>query len=516
MKLKPTLLALGAAAALGAASSAHALTYFGQGASGVTGTQVRVQPNGIGHALIMPYFNVQGDAEGGTETLFNISNSDSTNGKAVRLLIRGAANGDYLLASTVLLAPGDVWTAKIARGLHGPIMMSSDKSCGFTTLYQSGPSPDGLLNREYVVPYLSKEAEDTHEGEGYIEFVNMADIVPGATLDDVKSRNCTALWDKLTGDYAPVDQAAATAAGLEGSTGGISGIWYLINHANWTTYGGAMTAIRVEDDYGNNARSYVLFSSQIHGAIAGKVPSSWAGQFKYCPMGWSPCPLEVNRKGLSADALGVVGWKQVPDLSTPLIPAFDTPEKQVEAIADQMMRSAIVNDYVSDPNPTGAGAVPMLTDWVISHPLRRYYGAVDYGNSAGEAAIKYNEAISRRYSLTLVNSPDMGSVACQGGPNPAFSGPSQNGGSFIIYDREGIRTSDGQMGIGQNCGSVFTLGFAEKSPMHATVGRVVKTPPTAAGWMRWDIGAQPVTGFAAFSSRNLESKITYPVTWPHR
>ena len=71
MKPKPTLLALGAAAALGAASSAHALVYFGADASVALGTKVSVQPNGTDHALIMPYFNAQGS----TVTAFNITDS---------------------------------------------------------------------------------------------------------------------------------------------------------------------------------------------------------------------------------------------------------------------------------------------------------------------------------------------------------------------------------------------------------------------------------------------------------
>lgn len=84
MKLKHTLLALGAAAALGFGSAANAIVYFGPGEPHPSlplmdivpittidkGTQLALRDSG--HMLILPYYN----AQGGTVTMLSITNSD--------------------------------------------------------------------------------------------------------------------------------------------------------------------------------------------------------------------------------------------------------------------------------------------------------------------------------------------------------------------------------------------------------------------------------------------------------
>ena len=506
IKLKPTLLALGAAAALGAASSAPAIAYFGEGESGDTGTRVSVQPNGIGQALIMPYFN----AQGGTVTAFNITNfsyGSYGSGKAVRVHVRGAANGDRLLSFTVFLAPGSVWTAEITRGANGlPRIKGSNNAC---TFIKDGGMYGGLdtsFVTTELAPYISDAAKAKHAGEGYIEIINMADIT-GAALDDLKNGNCAALNNNLMNTTEPVNKATAIAAGLASPSGTLMGNWYIINQTNWSAFSGAMTAIDVD------GRSYIRFAPN-YDDIGGSA-SGWAAQFAGC--NWSPCVPTVNSKGLSADVLGVTDWSQVPDLSTPLIPAFGTPQKQVEAIAKQMERSETVNDYVSEPN----GSVPMLTDWVMSHPLRRFAGAVDYGSAASAAQVKRDSSRAiPAYGLISLATPvaEMGPVACNGDP----IGPSEptNGGRFVFASRDGNYT-DRSVKVEENCGAVFTLGFADASPMSAIVGRAVVEPPAAAGWLRWQTydGESvdvPVTGFAVFSAKNEASRITYATTWPHR
>ena len=80
-----------------------------------TPTSEEVRQSGTGHQLIVPYFNTQV----GNATLFNIVNTDTVNGKAVKVRFRGASNSDDVFDFQLFLSPGDVWTANISKGPNG-------------------------------------------------------------------------------------------------------------------------------------------------------------------------------------------------------------------------------------------------------------------------------------------------------------------------------------------------------------------------------------------------------------
>ncbi|MBK6650400.1 MAG: hypothetical protein IPG42_12345 [Betaproteobacteria bacterium] len=106
----PYLLNLLKAACLAAlvCSVAHAGLIVGTRAIGNSGvgatdaTGVVVNTDGIGHVLVVPYFN----AQGGNVSILSVVNTDIINGKAVKVRYRGASNADNLLNLTVFLAPG--------------------------------------------------------------------------------------------------------------------------------------------------------------------------------------------------------------------------------------------------------------------------------------------------------------------------------------------------------------------------------------------------------------------------
>ena len=55
-----------------------------------TATVLQPTPDGIGHILLVPYFSTNN----GNTTLLSIVNTDVTNGKAVKVRFRSAANSD--------------------------------------------------------------------------------------------------------------------------------------------------------------------------------------------------------------------------------------------------------------------------------------------------------------------------------------------------------------------------------------------------------------------------------------
>src|SRR5512140_277165 len=96
--MRKNLIALSAAAfvgGLGLSGSATAGVFADTGVVGTVdytsnATREDVRLSGVGHQLIIPYFNNQGT----NVTLINVVNSDTVNGKAVKIRFRGASNSD--------------------------------------------------------------------------------------------------------------------------------------------------------------------------------------------------------------------------------------------------------------------------------------------------------------------------------------------------------------------------------------------------------------------------------------
>ena len=122
--MKKNVLALSiATAVVGFAGSAHAIGTIGTNA---TATQLTFGDTGIGHMLLVPYFSTQN----GNATLLSLVNTDTVNGKAVKVRFRGAKNSDDIFDFQVFLSPGDVWTANVSQNADGrSALTTEDNSC---------------------------------------------------------------------------------------------------------------------------------------------------------------------------------------------------------------------------------------------------------------------------------------------------------------------------------------------------------------------------------------------------
>lgn len=151
--MKQKIIALSIAATLGLASAA------------ATAAPV-VNASGIGIINIIPYFSAQGS----NATQISITNTDMVNGKAVKVRFRGAEWSDDIFDFTVFLSPGDVFTGAVTNNGSGvSTFATSDNSC---TLPAS-------VNQAFPTDRLHNKA--TGSLEGYIEIINMADILPNGT-----------------------------------------------------------------------------------------------------------------------------------------------------------------------------------------------------------------------------------------------------------------------------------------------------------------------------------------------
>ena len=518
--MKKSILAIGAAAVvggLGFAGSAHAVAVFGDvGVAPRTGLAPAItmlqNPGGIGHHLFTPYYTAQGSMS----TLFNITNTDRTNGKAVKVRFRGAANSDDVLDFTVFLSPGDVWTGSVSQDLatgHA-VVSTPDSSC---TIPVAADWP-GVFKTNRLAPYLSAEVAASNTREGYIEVLNMADIPPSTTAGSlyvgIKHKNGVAPCDLIPYDTmlstTVVNASDAGTVGLAAPSGGLMGSWAVFNQDALAVYSGNQTALV--------AASSTVVNNNL-------TPISGYGLIAFAPQVEEAIANQTFVDGHTADPLLRTGtgsgitplWFDLPDMSTPYVSAFaGNPIGQADALSQTLTKSTVYNDYVS----TAAGAaVPMETDWVVSQPTRRYHAAVRYGTSAATAAIEYSVATGSATTpgtgnpyagLTLDRAKAQGPQACL---SVAFSSADRE---------ERFQTLGGGFSPGVTspyCGEVFTVTFNGTSVLQAAVTNRSVTPVGEAGWARLQLANNvfaPIVGFAATSIVNQTTGGNYGMTLPHR
>ena len=433
--MKKSVMAAGVAALLGM-SSAHAVYYFETRADFTTpasrivanedpatdmGT---VQAGGIGHVLFTPYFSTAQ----GNSTLISLVNTDKNYGKVVKVRFRGAANSDDLLDFTVLLSPGDVWTGAVLSSLTGGArILSPDTSC---VLPRQIPEDNPAEFREFRLdPKLSDVAKAVHRTEGYIEYLNMADISPkqgrmtakdnalppgsvgGVTnlFQSVKHVNNVAPCNQAIMDWLQtsdsLSKADALKYGLLPPTGGLFGNWAVFNNQSITSYGGGHYASAAKG--GESAR--LVFAPQVGEAV---------------PAGTD----ETADPLLRSDALTSTGavfnggapaipplWVDLPDLSTPYTSAdivggnFD-PRARAFSLSQALSATTIMNEFVATPD---SASVPFYTDWVFSQPTRRYQVAVSYSSSGSNTPVNAKPVFDHgaHYFVGNANSIDYGADA---------------------------------------------------------------------------------------------------------
>lgn len=343
--MKKKLLAISMAAALG----------------GVVGSAnaMNVSDNGVGLYNILPYYSVQ---EGNT-TLIHITNTDTQNGKAVKVRFRGAEWSDDVFDFQVFLSPGDVWTGAVSRNGDVAKMTTTDKSC---TLPAN-------VNQDFIT-FRLVEGGTAGTREGYVEILTMADI-PYADATKVANANsplanaikhvngvpaCGAVVTGLQAgaNPAPAGVAPSTFAGgpqMVEPTGSLMSYGVVINvpaSKAFTVPATALNAAGVVNE--------VNYFRQANAAINPGDPTTVAG-------------LTADSIFLTAaanPAFGGTGLQMyqfdMPDLSTPLNTA-DTPIAQRDAVATALQRASTFVEYLTDDS------LLATTDIVFNQPVRRFF-----------------------------------------------------------------------------------------------------------------------------------------------
>ena len=511
-------LALSGAASAGVAYMAGtvAATVAGANATALppsSATVLEVNPSGIGHILLVPYYSVQE----GNGTLLSIVNTDTTNGKAVKVRFRGASNSDDVFDFTLLMSPGDVWTANVSKDAASgkAQLFTPDNSC---TLPNSAAlnSAKFLTARVYGADEAARALETL---EGYVEIFNMADIppkVPANAAGEILQNGTvatdnplfTAIKHATSGDNAgksPCSSATTPAAvaklmvdpvmnnivlsGGGASTTGVSGITgataaeddrtALLRHGLWAPTTGLTGSWTILNIFGASvAWSGNMTAIEARTAAAGAAAP---GRVVFSPQQQVAVPAATVNK-LTADPLlrnlgantggpgkGIISAMQydLPDMSTPYLTGGDfgttdgaselvreyAPIAQAEALTKSLAVKRVINEYITNPKISAA------TEWVFSMPTRRYAVGVDYTSTATMENPVFNGTSQglpatgneRRPSdfFTSTNTK-MGADGA-----PKYQACVEPGGDLFVYNQEEAKKDSG--------GFVISPGVAGKS-----------------------------------------------------
>jgi len=375
---------------------------------------------GVGHMLLVPYYS----AQNGNMTVLHLVNTDTINGKAVKVRFRGAANSDDVMDFQVYMSPGDVWTGAVTAGADGIAQIqSADNTCSVPALGINAPKAfsTGRLNSK-------KTAADLANGtrEGYVEIFNMADIpsdkIYGATSNAnsalytaikhvsgvapcsvAGSASETTLFNTALTNY--INEPAAANVGFNTPTGGLMGDWYIINVPETTTFSGADTAV-----VANGRGNFVHFPQIDTSVVAADID-----MFTADPLLRTKA-FKTNSVLNSTDGTPALaaGNYDLPDMSTPYLSfgAYDLttygapaaganvdylPLAQARKLTEALSVSSVTNQYANDDS------ISAKTDWVFSMPTRRYSVVANYAAVTGSTPASDTNTAYRLFSNLIGN-----------------------------------------------------------------------------------------------------------------
>ena len=456
--MKKNVLALSITAALigfGFAGGAQAIGLNKTTGNPITvgaGDHLETSVDGTGQFLYVPYYTVQG----GNVTMMNIVNTDTVNGKAVKVRFRAAANSDDVMDFQVFLSPGDVWAAGVYQdttSAKNTRLVTADTSCTKPTKTVLNATAFSTVRLDTL--HRTGDALVNEAREGYVEIFNMADIPPvvstSSLFQSIKHtagvpRNCASTaFTALNTD--PDTLAAANTLGLAVPTTGLMANWIILNAANSGAWSGASPALNAVTSLGAITTGALVYFPQTddlipNPAALGLTATQRVAQFTSDP--W----LIAH----AADVNPVLRTYDLPDFSIPYT-AATTPNEQVVLLSQAISTRKVMNEYLTDEPSLIAD-----TDWVLSMPTRRYSAAYDYTVTPDGVAL-YNTGLSAFY-FTAANTFVLDGQICT------------KGLTTLYFDREettpgplstGVIVSPqppGQAAAGFNiCGEASVLSF---------------------------------------------------------
>jgi hypothetical protein len=531
--------------------------------------------DGVGHMLLVPYFTAQSD----NNTLINITNTDTVNGKAVKVRFRGAANSDDVFDFQVFLSPGDVYAFQVSKDANGNAkFFTKDDSC-------TKPKKS-VLN---ATPFVTSRVDTAKTGdaklnearEGYVEIFNMADIPrdetgstgeshpyqqrlnvfqansAGDRTSDTNTVNnlytaikhvnkvapCSGTaWTDLD-ERNPTDLNDARSMGLLPPSTGLMANWTVINVVGAAAWSGAAAAIQAVNGgtffTDNPVLGNVVYWPQTEVAVGRDAVLSYSAD----PLFRSDA-LRVTGDNGAVTAVGTpaiaAAYYDLPDMSTPYTAAARAdatmplvtqfPFVQARNLTETLASTTITNEFLTDKD------IGATTDWVFSMPTRRYNVALNYASTGTDEG--------RRFSELVANADGVGTTITTGYFTPMSTTVDKrqicvNNVTYSYRDREeteevNVREpviSPSTPGVvAAFCGEASVLsvnngGLTTTGALKATVAVRDLITPYTDGWMivgtpsggavRQGPAGLPVIG-AAFVKALGNATQTFGAAWPHR
>jgi len=379
-----TALLAGLAGAAGLATTAHA---------------VNLNPDGLGQALVYPYYTVNG----GNQTILSVVNT-SDDVKAVKVRFLESRNSREVLDFNLYLSEFDVWTgavflAETATGRAG--LVTNDNSCTVPQIKGNTSLP--LLGTLRYAPFLNFGYTGTNNdgggttfargAEGHFEMIEMGILQfgtgAGALADEATHgsngvpANCARLvaaWDG--GVWAQNDEPW-----INSPTGGLFGSAAVVDVAN-----GTMLAYNPE-------------------AIDGffDVPGDAADLHE------DPGSLEPSLNRARTGSVNPPVTSYVFSSGTASTVVTSTWNRGIDAVSAIFMVDALYNEYTTDNN---LGAE---TEWVVTFPTKNFYvddvlfgGRVSLPTTGAPSGLRFALAPFAGYGFTRTSSAGLsGSFACE-------------------------------------------------------------------------------------------------------
>jgi len=519
-----------------------------------TADSLVVNPEGVGHILVIPYFTVQN----GNATLINLVNTDKTFGKAVKVRFRGAANSDDIFDFQVFLSPGDHWSANISKAADGRAQLATaDKSCtlpknvnqpfvtdrlpssytpaqlaaqtneGYVEIFNMGDIPKGRYTAQAALgPLSSSSPAGTSDNPLYQAIKHVSGVAPCNSTDAALAAQAAATLartatDPTTSDDTTLDGTNAAWQGLGFPTTGLFANWTIVNVPGTNTWTGEATAIVAHSDGTPGAGNLVMHpqtNATVSAIVAAQRTSDplLAGGYR------TLTPLGVA--SVVEPAAIQAAYFDFPDLSTPYVTGFAAPNAQALALTDSLAVLSVTNEYLTEPT------IFAKTDWVFSLPTRRYSVGLKYKIDSPDTTFvrvfqDLNSAASGAYFNSDNTTLDLGlGQICVKNVNPTY----QDREETVPVDSTDFVISPGALGAPLTfCGEVSVLSMNNSggtSVLGASITRKDIGLLYNNGWMSITTPGNgdglPVLGSAFMSAFNGSASAgvsgNYGLTFSHR
>ena len=284
---------------------------------------VYLNPDGLGQALIYPYYTVRSAAGNPFNTYVTIVNADESRAKALRIRFREGVNGREVAGFNLFLGARDMWAAAIVPTDRGARLITADRSCVLPAMGSSAGMSELAFRSDAFTGSNTdgRGASLDRVREGYVEVIEMAsfdgvsDIAIAATTVGEKPDDCPYL----------AETPAVMADALTPS-GGLMGTLTLINVASgedFTLNAQALADLATAHFYRPPADPYPDFN------IAQVAPRS---------------VVETATKRYFLD------WT-----------------RGIDAVSSVLMQSDTANEFVLDATTASR------SDWILTMPTRRFY-----------------------------------------------------------------------------------------------------------------------------------------------